>query len=67
MGMSGTSAENFSLMRRPENVRIDRICQDDNQLVLAWDQLMKPSTTTSFYWEVNTWILLAILRTPLLT
>ena len=36
-GMSATSAENFSLMRRPENVRIDRICQDDNQLVLAWD------------------------------
>ena len=36
-GMSGTSAENFSLMRRPENVRVDRVCQDDNQLVLAWD------------------------------
>ena len=36
-GLSGTSTENFNLMRRPENVRVDRICQDDNQLVLAWD------------------------------
>lgn len=36
-GLSGTSTEDFSLMRRPNNVRIDRVCQDDNQLVLAWD------------------------------
>ena len=36
-GLSGMSAENFSLMRRPENVRVDRVCQDDNQIILAWD------------------------------
>ena len=35
--MSGTSTEDFSLMKRPDNVRIDRVCQDDNQLVLVWD------------------------------
>ena len=39
-GLSGVSTENFSLMRRPENVRVDRVCQDDNQLVLAWDPVV---------------------------
>ncbi|MGC6469390.1 MAG: PKD domain-containing protein, partial [Chitinophagales bacterium] len=39
-GLSGVSTENFSLMRRPEDVRVDRVCQDDNQLVLAWDPVI---------------------------
>lgn len=39
-GLSSVSTENFSLMRRPENVRVDRVCQDDNQLVLAWDPVV---------------------------
>lgn len=36
-GDSDESDANFSIMERPENIEVDRICADINTIVLKWD------------------------------
>lgn len=36
-GNSGESAANFSIMERPQNIEVYRVCENTNTVVLRWD------------------------------
>ncbi len=36
-GSQGESTENFSIMERPQNIEVFRICENTNTIVLQWD------------------------------